>query len=92
MFGAGYPLFYKGIQVPLTPSAASVCWALMKAYPAKMTTSALMERIGYEGETSDFDNIIKVHISRIRKTLREIGAPNPIHTMRPHAYIWNPLG
>lgn len=88
MIGAGYPLVYKGTPVRLTGAQALVCWALMKAYPRHLTISALLERVTIDKEN---DNLISVHVSRVRKKLRAIGAPNPIRTMS-RAYIWEPRG
>lgn len=90
MNGAGYPLMYRGEIVRLTPSQALLCWALMKAYPRRVTISALLERVSY-GDVDD-DNLIRVHVSRIRARLRELGAPQPVKTLRPNAYIWEPRG
>lgn len=89
MNGAGHPLLYQGRPVPLSHDQALVCWALMKAYPSDMSTMALGERLGSEAD--DCDNLIKVHISRIRHILRERAMPQPIYTLHGHhSYVWEP--
>ena len=93
MWGAGYPLFFKGHQVRLTPQQSLVCWAILKAYPSHASTTIIMERCGYDGDAKVFDGIVKVHVHRIRKALVEIGAPNVIKTVpRGRAYVWEPKG
>lgn len=91
MNGAGYPLFYKGTKLPLSPGEELICWSLMKNYPAHVTTAALGERIGSDCE--DVDNAIKVLVCRIRRKMRQLDAPQSIETVTGHrAYRWDPRG
>ena len=91
MTGAGFPLMYKGTKVPLTHSEALVCWSLMKNYPGYVTIDALAERCGTSAE--DTTNLVRALISKIRRKLRELQAPEPILSLcRHNAYIWDPRG
>lgn len=90
MMSSHAPLYWRGEQVDLTGSQAILCYSLMKAYPDSVRIETLMERIGSESEC----NVAEVLICRIRKKLREMGAPNPIaptrHRFEKRAYIWVP--
>lgn len=91
MNGAGYPLFYKGVDTRLTPHQALVCWTLMKSYPEAVKKTTLIERIGTE--TDDPLNLANVYVSKIRSKFREIGAPPSIVTLHQYgAYVWDPRG
>jgi DNA-binding response OmpR family regulator len=91
MNGAGFPLIYDGKQVPLTNDEAQLCWALMKAYPHFLTVEILVERLGSEAENPN--NLIRAHISRIRRKLAGMGAPHRVIATPiwgSHAYVWDP--
>jgi DNA-binding response OmpR family regulator len=90
MLGAGRPLFYRDVMVSLTHGEALICWSLMKAYPGFLTLSAIAERIS-ERDLEAPDNLVRVLVCRIRKKLRDLGAPVPIVTLsQHHAYEWDP--
>lgn len=91
MNGAGHPLFYRAKQVRLSHGEALICWALMKAYPHHLSIDVLGERLDTDAE--DIANNIRALISKIRRKLAELGAPNVIYTLKyHHAYVWNPRG
>lgn len=87
MNGAGFPLMYHDQVVPITPNEALLCWALMKSYPSHVTTMGLVERL--DSGSDDPDGIIRIHVCRIRRALRALGAPQPIRTLS-RAYVWDP--
>jgi DNA-binding response OmpR family regulator len=89
MIGAGRPLLYLDHRIHLTHDQAQVCWSLMKACPGHLTALAISERLGSEAEAAD--NLIKVHVCRIRRILRDLGLPQPIVTLHGHrSYAWDP--
>lgn len=79
-------LWWRDQVIALTSSERIVCYTLMKAYPGPVRTSVLLERLDSDAE---HNNIINVYISRIRRKIRDVGAPNPIVTQgRDGVYSW----
>lgn len=78
MMGAMSQLWWRDQPIgTLTGTERMICYTLMKAYPAAVRTSVILDRIDSEGE----GKILNVYVFRIRKKLREAGAPNPIQAM-----------
>lgn len=90
MFGPASQLMYDQTIVKLTESERFVCWTLLKAYPEAVTQEVILDRMGSDA----MGNVINVYVCRIRKKLREIGAPNPIeptyNKAGRRAYRWKP--
>lgn len=90
MMNAAAPLRYKGAVVVVTPACRVVCWTLMKAFPRPVRLDVVLNRLGSEAE----GNVVAVYLSRIRKALREVGAPIPFMSIRargseqPPAMVW----
>lgn len=79
---------WKEQVIKLTAAQSSVCYTLMKNYPNPVTLEVILERLGSEAAT----DVVAVHVCRIRKLLRAIGAPDPIkarqHRGGKRAYAW----
>jgi DNA-binding response OmpR family regulator len=73
MLSARSPLSYMGKPIKLTHAERSLCWTLMKAFPRPVRRDVILDRMDSEA----LGNVIDVHLSRIRKKLRTIGAPVP---------------
>lgn len=78
MMGSIAHLRWRGEAVRLTASERILCYTLMKVYPAPVKLSVILDRM----DSDATGNVIDVHLCRIRKKLREIGAPDPIVTVR----------
>lgn len=92
MLGSLSPLCWKNEPVGLTATENLLCWSLLKAYPDPVRIEVLADRCGSEATS----NVTEVIICRIRKKLREMGAPNPIVSARmrgsSRAFVWKPGG
>lgn len=71
-------LRWEGEAVKLTGSERILVYTLMKAYPAPVRLSVILDRM----DSDATGNVIDVYLCRIRKKLRAIGAPNPIASVR----------
>jgi len=89
MMGPMAPLWWGEQVVKLTSAERMICYTLMKAYPSPVRISVLLDRVDSESD----DNLIAVYLSRIRKKLREAGAPMPITSSRGRyenrGYVWD---
>jgi DNA-binding response OmpR family regulator len=70
------PLYYRGQVIRLTPAERCVAWTLIKAFPRAVRLGVILDRLGSDAE----GNVIDVYLSRIRKKLRDIGAPIPFES------------
>lgn len=82
-------LWWRDKPVPMAAAEKVICYTLMKAYPVPVRRDVILERLGSESD----GNIIDVYVCRLRKKLREIGAPNPIGMSQARferAMVWVP--
>lgn len=84
MLGAHAPLSYKGQPIKLTGAERSLCWTLMKAFPRAVRRDVILDRMGSEA----LYEVIDVHLCRIRKKLRSIGAPIPFQPTVDRGLVW----
>lgn len=84
MLGPQSPLYYRGKVPNLTLAERNFCWALMKAYPKTVRHEALLNRLDSTGTV----NTLAVYISKIRKKLRQLGAPDPFVRVRGVGVGW----
>jgi DNA-binding response OmpR family regulator len=90
MMNSDSPLYWKGSVIYLSGSERIICYSLMRAYPGSVKISTLLGRLDSDAE----GNLCEVFISRIRKKLREAGAPNAIapmhsgHGRGERGYVW----
>lgn len=93
MMGSMGQLWWREHPISLPASERIICYTLMKAYPSPVRHDVILDRLDSDSES----NVLDVYVHRIRKKLKEIGAPNPIVTARGsgshgRAYIWSPEG
>jgi DNA-binding response OmpR family regulator len=72
------PLQWQGHSIKLTAAERNLMWTLMKAAPRPVRFDVILDRIGSESE----GNVIDVYMSRIRKKLRDLGAPVPFDSLK----------
>ena len=73
-------VFAEGAEVRLTPTEYAILKLLMSNPTQVMTKSLLLERLS--GETPDCtEGSLKMHVSNLRKKLRDAGAGDPIEAV-----------
>ena len=73
-------LFVSGTEVRLTPTEYAVLKLLMSNPTQVMTKSYLLERLG-EDTPDCTEGSLKMHVSNLRKKLRDAGAGDPIEAV-----------
>ena len=73
---------WNGQPLGLPGATFTIIYSLVKAWPAYVRTTALAERIGYEGDAPD--RMVKTYIHRLRK------AGLPIRNITAVGYAWHP--
>lgn len=76
---------FKGKRVLLRPAQCQILLAIARAKGRPLSSETLLARTSY----SDFTNTVASQISRMRKTLRAEGIPDPIESIhKPGGYRW----
>lgn len=78
MMSSMAPLNWRGQNINLTGSERIICYTLMKTYPLPVRLPVILDRLDSEAT----GNVVDVYICRIRRKLRDVGAPNPIKAVR----------
>lgn len=88
MLGEAFPLCFRQKPIKLTNGERIIVWSLLKAYPDCVRKPTLLDRLDSEG----VNNTIQVIICRIRRKLKDVGAPESIETVWGQGYRWKPGG
>jgi DNA-binding response OmpR family regulator len=76
----------NGTAVHMTPPMRIILASLLKSGGRTLTIAVLAERIGYDGEIPV--NNVQVHLSRLRRALKNHGMPNVIGTIHSIGVRW----
>ncbi len=82
-------LYYKEKSVQLTENESIILKKLIKKFPSVLSRKELFNILWGGSEFVD-DNILQVNITRLRKTLSQLGLRNIVETVRGKGYILNP--
>ncbi len=88
MIADGHPLCFRGRPIRLTPLENSLCWSLLKAFPAHVKKETLLLRL----DSDSHSNVIQSMVSKIRRKCDDSGLPDPIETIWAVGYRWCPVG
>jgi len=85
---ATYRVTRAGVQLNLTPTEYAILEVLMRHAGEILTRTSLGDRL-WRGD-DDIDNLVEVHISRLRKKLDRPGVDPIIHTVWGRGYRLGP--
>ena len=77
---------YNDEPLPLTPREFALFEYLARRRGQVFSHSQLIEQL-YDSSTCVTQNVIEVHVSALRKKLKQAGAPVPIRTRRGFGYL-----
>jgi two-component system OmpR family response regulator len=83
---AAHALVHGGISVTLTPTEFRLL-AAMAAQPGTVTRRATLVAAGWPDGAIVHDNTLDTYLGRLRRKLREAGAPEAIETVRGVGYV-----
>jgi DNA-binding response OmpR family regulator len=80
-----------GVAISLTPREYAILETLMR-HPGEVVTRARLAERVWEAERDEFDNLVDVHLSHLRRKIDGAGAPPLIHTVRGRGYLLSTAG
>jgi two-component system, OmpR family, response regulator len=83
---AAHAIVHDGTTVPLTPTEFRLLAALA-AQPGDVIRRATLVAAGWPDGAIVHDNTLDAYLARIRRKLRETGAPEAIETVRGVGYV-----
>jgi len=82
-----------GLEISLTPREFDLIAQLAQADGAPVSRDTLAREVWRETHrATPLDNVIDVHVTRLRKKLEENGGPRLIHTVRGLGFVLRPQG
>ena len=78
-----------GAELGLTPKEYAILEVLMR-YAGRLVTKPRIAESVWEDAPDDFDNLVDVHVSHLRRKIETAGGPPLIHTVRARGFRLGP--